>query len=108
LGAVVTEKIIAPNKPGSSNDIPTTHIVAARLGTAKVNEARRYKGIHVVTTDWLWCCSERWDRVDERLFSIYKKPVVKRNPPPHCSSRSIRNDPNAIASPGTCKGKDRY
>jgi hypothetical protein len=79
LGATVSEKIIPPNKPCSSSEVPTTHIVAARMGTAKVNEARRYKGMHVVTPDWLWCCSERWERVDERLYSIFKKPTGSNN-----------------------------
>ncbi len=41
LGAEVTEKIIPPPKPGSASSskevLPTTHVVAARLATAKVN-----------------------------------------------------------------------
>ena len=65
----------------------TTHLVAARMGTAKVrsviivivcdqlsnmviilvmqvNDARRYGDkVHIVTPDWLWSCSERWERV---------------------------------------------
>ena len=66
----------------SSVDSTTTHLVAARLGTAKVksinyfkskfkngnyfqvNDARKFSGnIHIVTPDWLWSCSERWERV---------------------------------------------
>ena len=52
-----------------------THLIAARLGTAKVNEARRLKssGIKVVTPNWLWCCAERWEHIDERLFPLEKK-----------------------------------
>ena len=52
-----------------------THLIAARLGTAKVNEARRLKspGIKIVTPDWLWCCAERWEHIDERLFPLEKK-----------------------------------
>ncbi|XP_035708197.1 RNA polymerase II subunit A C-terminal domain phosphatase isoform X2 [Folsomia candida] len=83
LGAYVSERIIPPNKPCGSTEIPTTHVIAARVGTAKVNEARRYKGIHIVTPDWLWCCSERWKLVDERLFQLYKKSIVNRYPPGH-------------------------
>ena len=52
-----------------------THLIAARLGTAKVNEARRHKSsaIKIVTPDWLWCCAERWEHIDERLFPLEKK-----------------------------------
>ena len=80
----------------------TTHLVAARMGTAKVrmlmiiiviiaraeislvtiiviiaviilvvqvNDARRYGDkVHIVTPDWLWSCSERWERV--RIFYL--------------------------------------
>ena len=57
LGAQVTDRITKC----------TTHLVAARTGTAKVNEARkRAKNVHLVTPDWLWCCAERWERIDER------------------------------------------
>jgi len=88
LGAHVSEKIIPPEK-GTPEAVATTHVVAARLGTAKVNEARRYKGIHVVTPNWLWCCAERWERVEEKLFPLLKKSSVKRNPPAHCASPDI-------------------
>jgi RNA polymerase II subunit A-like phosphatase len=45
----------------------TTHLVAVRPGTAKVNSARRVaRNVTIVTPDWLWCCGERWERVDER------------------------------------------
>jgi RNA polymerase II subunit A-like phosphatase len=45
----------------------TTHLVAVRPGTAKVNSARRMaRSVTVVTPDWLWCCGERWEKVDER------------------------------------------
>lgn len=51
----------------------TTHLVAARHGTAKVNEARRAgTGVLVVSPDWLVCCTERWERADERLFPLSK------------------------------------
>ncbi|CAB3376519.1 Hypothetical predicted protein [Cloeon dipterum] len=62
LGATVAEQIV----PGE-----TTHLVAARHGTAKVNEARR-AGICIVSPEWLMCCSERWERVDERVFPLTK------------------------------------
>jgi RNA polymerase II subunit A-like phosphatase len=45
----------------------TTHLVAVRPGTAKVNSARRIaRNVIIVTPDWLWCCGERWEKVDER------------------------------------------
>jgi len=79
LGATVSSKI----------DIQTTHLVAARLGTAKVNDARKQGGISIVTPDWLWACSERWERVSEKLFTLTKHSSVTRRPPAHCSSPEI-------------------
>ncbi len=51
---------------------PQTHLVAAHPGTAKVKDAKKAGDVHVVTPDWLWCCAERWERVDERLFPLAK------------------------------------
>jgi len=80
LGAVVK----------SSIDKTTTHLVAARVGTAKVNEARKLEtGVHIVTPDWLWSCSERWERVSEDLFTLTKTSNITRRPPAHCSSPEI-------------------
>jgi len=79
LGATVSTKV----------DIHTTHLVAARLGTAKVNDARKQGGISIVTPDWLWACSERWERVEEKLFTLTKTSSVTRRPPAHCSSPEI-------------------
>ena len=77
LGAEVTDKIYSK----------TTHLVAARTGTAKVNEAKkRAKNVHLVTPDWLWCCAERWERIDERLYPLYKSAPITVKPPAHCSS----------------------
>ena len=70
-------------------DIHTTHLVAARLGTAKVNDARKQGGISIVTPDWLWACSERWERVSEKLYTLTKHSSVTRRPPAHCSSPEI-------------------
>ncbi len=64
-------------------------MVAARLGTVKVNEAKKLKDVHVVTPDWLWCCAERWERVNERLFPLTKTTRVTLKPPPHCISSEI-------------------
>ncbi|XP_040565077.1 RNA polymerase II subunit A C-terminal domain phosphatase [Lepeophtheirus salmonis] len=78
LGAKVTNKL---ENPG------TTHLIAAKYGTAKVNESRKIKGIHIVTPDWLWNCAERWERCEEKLFPLKKSggPPVTLRPPPHCS-----------------------
>lgn len=92
LGATVQERIV---RRGSRDSI-TTHLVAARLGTAKTNEAAKCSHrLRVVTPDWLWCCAERWERVDERLFPLTAETVtVRRDPPAHCSSP----DPSASRS----------
>jgi len=79
LGATVSDRV----------DISTTHLVAARLGTVKVNDARRQKGVTIVTPDWLWACAERWERSDERLFPLGKNAAVTRKPPAHCASPEI-------------------
>eukprot|EP00088_Acartia_fossae_P068995 TRINITY_DN8893_c1_g1_i2.p1 TRINITY_DN8893_c1_g1~~TRINITY_DN8893_c1_g1_i2.p1 ORF type:complete len:756 (+),score=217.81 TRINITY_DN8893_c1_g1_i2:78-2345(+) len=79
LGASVEESV-------SKN---TTHLVAARPGTAKVNEAKKLAGIHIVTPDWLWACAERWSRVDESLFKLGSRQAVTMKPPAHCSSPEI-------------------
>ncbi|CAD7077403.1 unnamed protein product [Hermetia illucens] len=64
-----------------------THLVAATAGTFKVNAARKNRNIHIVTPDWLWCCAERWEHVNERLFPLDpQKPSKMRQPPPHCHS----------------------
>ncbi|XP_037084771.1 RNA polymerase II subunit A C-terminal domain phosphatase-like [Pollicipes pollicipes] len=82
LGAVVQEKLV---RKGPRDEL-TTHLVAARLGTAKVNEALRSKRIQLVTLDWLWSCAERWERVEERLYPLRAETAVSRAPPAHCSS----------------------
>lgn len=69
----------------------TTHLVAVRSGTAKVNASRKMgdgkNKIHVVTPEWLWTCAERWERVDERLYPLQRGGQSSaRRPPAHCSS----------------------
>lgn len=49
LGAVVTQDIEAES----------THLVAVRPGTVKVNAGKKKKNLKIVTPDWLWCCAER-------------------------------------------------
>nr|CAH7728204.1 unnamed protein product [Callosobruchus chinensis] len=76
LGAEVTQDITDK----------TTHLVAVRPGTVKVNAGRRQRNLKIVTPDWLWCCAERWDHVDERIFPLNSRGSKNRHPPPHCSS----------------------
>ncbi|CAH0590155.1 unnamed protein product [Chrysodeixis includens] len=70
----------------------TTHLVAVRAGTAKVNASKKMSEgkankLHVVTPDWLWTCAERWERVDERLYPLQRGGQSRwRRPPAHCSS----------------------
>lgn len=51
----------------------TTHLVAIKPGTAKVNAARRTWQVKIVNPDWLWTCAERWECVDERLYPLTKR-----------------------------------
>lgn len=66
----------------------TTHLVAAAAGTIKVIAARKRTNIKIVTPDWLWCCAERWEIADERLFPLdaTRPPSKMRQPPLHCHS----------------------
>ena len=64
LGANVSNKV----------DIHTTHLVGA---------------ISLVTPDWLWACSERWERVSGKLYTLTNHSSVTRRPPAHCSSPEI-------------------
>ena len=68
LGANIQPVLVACDD--KTNASATTHMVAARLGTSKVNVAARMPGVHVVNANWLWCCAERWEAVDERLFVL--------------------------------------
>lgn len=92
LGAIVTQDL----------KIDTTHLVAVRPGTAKVNAGRRKKNLKIVTPDWLWSCAERWSKVDERLYNLSNKGSKNRHPPPHCSSpeHSVVFDELATETPG--------
>ncbi|XP_039276137.1 LOW QUALITY PROTEIN: RNA polymerase II subunit A C-terminal domain phosphatase-like [Nilaparvata lugens] len=76
LGAEVTKEL----------DKETTHLIAVRSGTAKMNAAKKMKHVRVVTPDWLWSCAERWERVEELLFPVTCEKTSSRHPPPHCVS----------------------
>ncbi|XP_052743600.1 RNA polymerase II subunit A C-terminal domain phosphatase isoform X4 [Bicyclus anynana] len=97
----------------------TTHLVAVRSGTAKVNASRKMgdgKGkVHVVTPDWLWSCAERWERVDERLYPLQRggqrasAPRALQQPPaaPHAPTHPLR-PLHGLAQPAAVLLKRRY
>lgn len=66
FGAIITNDIITNGSP------KTTHLIAAKWGTIKVNKCLKYSHIKMVTPDWLIACAERWEKVDENLFLLTK------------------------------------
>ena len=77
LGANVTDSIICSSssnhgRSGFDSEEPlyTTHLVAARLGTEKAYRASKVRNVKLVGVEWLWCCAQRWEWVDERLFPV--------------------------------------
>lgn len=92
LGAKVTNSITDE----------TTHLVAASTGTQKVFQAQKNKKIHIVTPEWLWTCSERWEHVEEKLFPLTANRSHKlRHVPAHCS-------PERIPEPSQAKFNNPY
>lgn len=69
LGAKVSSAIITPKDTKCHSDV-TTHVIAGRLGTEKSYRAVKSRGIKLVNPGWLFCCFERWEWVDERLFPV--------------------------------------
>ena len=69
LGAKVSNTIVTPKDTTDPSDV-TTHVIAGRLGTEKSYRAVKTRGVKLVNPGWLFCCSERWEWVDERLFSV--------------------------------------
>ncbi|XP_049963662.1 RNA polymerase II subunit A C-terminal domain phosphatase [Schistocerca serialis cubense] len=97
LGAVVTPDL---------TDY-TTHLVAVRPGTAKVNAVqRRHDNILLVTPDWLWACAERWEHVEERLFPLGRGTSARRHPPAHCASPT-RVPPSYVLTPDDSSGQQK-
>ncbi|XP_066995998.1 RNA polymerase II subunit A C-terminal domain phosphatase-like [Anabrus simplex] len=86
LGAKVTQDITPQ----------TTHLVAVRPDTAKVNIARWMKGIFIVTPEWLWCCAERWEHVNELLYPVKHSGTTNGHLPPHCGSPEPNPAVNAV------------
>ncbi|XP_015904549.1 RNA polymerase II subunit A C-terminal domain phosphatase [Parasteatoda tepidariorum] len=74
LGATVSRNLVL-----DSSHKRTTHLIALKSNTSKVNTARQHKDIWVLTLDWLLCCEERWERADERLFILPKDATESEN-----------------------------
>lgn len=51
-----------------------THLVAERSGTKKVHQARKFKGIKIVSPAWLYKCLSSWTHVDETEFLLPVSP----------------------------------
>ncbi|XP_025016203.1 RNA polymerase II subunit A C-terminal domain phosphatase isoform X1 [Tetranychus urticae] len=88
LGANVTKDLIVDGFPSEK----TTHVVASKLGTLKVSKAMRCENIHIVNPYWLYCCSERWIKVDEILFKLKKEDnfdAIQEKPKPSPSPTSV-------------------
>jgi len=80
LGANVTKDIVLDGSPLEK----TTHLMASKYGTAKVNKALKSEKISIVNPFWLYCCAERWEKAEEKLFPLekdddYNTSLEKRN-----------------------------
>ena len=53
----------------------TTHVVAAKNGTSKVNQARRRKGVHIVSPSWLDDSIAAWHRQPEEDYALAAEPI---------------------------------
>ena len=69
LGANVNKDVMFES-PDVSPTERTTHVVAAKYGTLKVNKALKSKKIWIVNPHWLFSCNERWEKVEEKLFLL--------------------------------------
>lgn len=69
LGAIITKDIIVDGSPR------TTHLIAAKWGTTKVNRCLKYKQIKIVDPNWLLACGEQWTKVDEKPYLLTKETV---------------------------------
>lgn len=73
LGAIITDDVIVNGSP------KTTHLVAAKWGTTKVNRCLKHPEIKMVTPEWLLACLERWEKVDETSFTLSQSYVYDMN-----------------------------
>ncbi|KAI8910234.1 RNA polymerase II subunit A C-terminal domain phosphatase [Gorgonomyces haynaldii] len=51
-------------------DASVTHVVASKMGTAKVKHASKFTHIWIISTDWLYDCATKFKRVDEELYLL--------------------------------------
>ncbi|KAH9488064.1 RNA polymerase II [Bulinus truncatus] len=102
LGANVQNEIVPKKVNNGSNGEATTHLVAAKPGTGKHKLALKTKGIHIVGSDWLWTCNERWIWVDERLFPL---PVKDVNNAPSQQEDSVGLKKNAKKRKNLAEGE---
>ncbi|KAJ3215454.1 Carboxy-terminal domain (CTD) phosphatase [Dinochytrium kinnereticum] len=56
-----------------------THVVAAKAGTAKVNKAKQYRNIHIVSPQWLFHTAFRWERMNEQDYILEREPESGRD-----------------------------
>ncbi|XP_030203510.1 RNA polymerase II subunit A C-terminal domain phosphatase isoform X1 [Gadus morhua] len=70
----------------------TTHLIAARAGTEKVRQALGCKHLHITSPDWLWCCLERWEKVEEQLYPLKEEPSKT----PRSNSPAMLPDPQGM------------
>ena len=105
LGAKVSRHLVTPKDVRDPSDV-TTHVIAARLGTEKTYHAIKTPGIKIVKPDWLWCCEERWEWVNERLFAVegiekYKRETRSQRTPqgtPHHWKKGSKTESNPETS----------
>lgn len=101
MGANIQTSIVARN--GDKKSEGTTHLVAAKPGTAKVNAAYKVKGVKIVNVNWLWSCAERWERVEEKLFPLEEPTATSSGP---WSSRDDRQSDPTTSNPNKRKSED--
>ena len=75
LGATIQTDIVVSKTKSGKDPSATTHLVAAKAGTGKYKSALKVKGLHIVSGEWLWACSERWEWVEEGLFPLNSQSV---------------------------------
>lgn len=85
LGAKVSHAISTSEDTDDRSRV-TTHVIAGKLGTEKSLRAVQSQGIKLVNPSWLYCCNERWEWVDERLFHVeglerYKQQIRDQETP---------------------------
>lgn len=101
LGAKVNNSIVTPKDTKCNSDV-TTHVVAGRLGTEKSYRAIKSRGIKLVNPGWLFCCHERWEWVDERLFPVEGLEKYRQQIRDQCTPRGTpRGTPGLTLEPNT-------